>query len=59
MSELKCLANRVLGLGPQESRNFLAQLSSNYRPSDKDFPRVIYNNRTEGLGVDLQGSGLW
>ncbi|CAK9093244.1 unnamed protein product [Durusdinium trenchii] len=29
----------------QESRNFLQQLTSPYRPSDKDFPRVVYNNR--------------
>eukprot|EP00438_Fugacium_kawagutii_P021667 Skav223795 [mRNA] locus=scaffold575:498897:499343:+ [translate_table: standard] len=28
-----------------ESQNFLSQLTSPYRPSDKDFPRVVYNNR--------------
>lgn len=28
-----------------ESQNFVNQLTAPYRPSDKDFPRVIYNNR--------------
>ncbi|CAE7448728.1 hypothetical protein AK812_SmicGene6721 [Symbiodinium microadriaticum] len=29
----------------KESANFRAGLHSEYRPSDKDFPRIIYNNR--------------
>ncbi|CAJ1380831.1 unnamed protein product [Effrenium voratum] len=29
----------------KESANFRAQLTAEYRPSDKDFPRVVYNNR--------------
>ncbi|CAE7350306.1 unnamed protein product [Symbiodinium natans] len=28
-----------------ESANFRAGLHSEYRPSDKDFPRIVYNNR--------------
>eukprot|EP00930_Biecheleria_cincta_P023066 TRINITY_DN16718_c0_g1_i1.p1 TRINITY_DN16718_c0_g1~~TRINITY_DN16718_c0_g1_i1.p1 ORF type:complete len:327 (+),score=47.39 TRINITY_DN16718_c0_g1_i1:2-982(+) len=28
-----------------DSQNFKAGLTSEYRPTDKDFPRVIYNNR--------------
>ena len=31
----------------KESANFRAGLHSEYRPSDKDFPRIIYNNRPE------------
>ena len=36
--------NHVERIG-KESENFLLQLTSPYRPSDKDFPRIIYNNR--------------
>lgn len=36
--------NHIERIG-KESENFLNQLTSPYRPSDKDFPRVVYNNR--------------
>ena len=46
--------NHIERIG-KESENFLNQLTSPYRPSDKDFPRVVYNNRsgtlTKGLCV--------
>ena len=46
--------NHIERIG-KESENFLNQLTSPFRPSDKDFPRVVYNNRsgtlTKGLCV--------
>ena len=42
--------NHVERIG-KESENFLLQLTSPYRPSDKDFPRIIYNNRWFDRGL--------
>ncbi|CAE7228156.1 unnamed protein product [Symbiodinium pilosum] len=45
----------------KESANFRAGLHAAYRPSDKDFPRIIYNNRLifnhleEALSSQRQG----
>lgn len=56
--------NHVERIG-KESENFLLQLTSPYRPSDKDFPRIIYNNRwvfgvwrNEGMFLEIFWKGV-
>lgn len=56
--------NHVERIG-KESENFLLQLTSPYRPSDKDFPRIIYNNRwvrvvgrNEGMFLEIVCKGV-
>lgn len=56
--------NHVERIG-KESENFLLQLTSPYRPSDKDFPRIIYNNRSvfgvwrnEGMFLEICWKGV-
>ena len=43
-SAFSALRSHIERIG-KESANFRAGLHSEYRPSDKDFPRIIYNNR--------------
>jgi len=51
--------NHIERIG-KESENFLNQLTSPYRPSDKDFPRVVYNNRSGTLRACVSvGSLTW
>ena len=51
--------NHIERIG-KESENFLNQLTSPYRPSDKDFPRVVYNNRPGTLRACVSvGSLTW